>query len=85
MLDARGLHTFYGSSHILHGVDFSVAEGEAVALMGRNGMGKTTLIRSMLGFVRPRTGTVTLAGTPVTGSAERSHPRQDRSTLRACR
>ena len=38
MLDARGLHTFYGSSHVLHGVDFAVAEGEAVALMGRNGM-----------------------------------------------
>jgi len=69
VLDARGLHTFYGSSHVLHGVDFSVAEGEAVALMGRNGMGKTTLIRSMLGFVLPRSGTVHMAGTPVTGSA----------------
>jgi len=69
MLEARGLHTFYGSSHILHGVDFSVAEGEAVALMGRNGMGKTTLIRSMLGLARPRAGTVHLSGTEVTGSA----------------
>jgi branched-chain amino acid transport system ATP-binding protein len=69
MLEARGLHTFYGSSHILHGVDFSVAEGEAVALMGRNGMGKTTLIRSMLGLVRPRAGAVHLAGIPMTGSA----------------
>jgi branched-chain amino acid transport system ATP-binding protein len=69
MLEARGLHTFYGSSHILHGVDFSVAKGEVVALMGRNGMGKTTLIRSMLGLVRPRAGTVRLSGTPVTGSA----------------
>jgi len=69
MLDARGLHTFYGSSHVLHGVDFSVAEGEAVALMGRNGMGKTTLIRSMLGLVRPRMGTVTFAGVPLTASA----------------
>jgi len=69
MLEARGLHTFYGSSHILHGVDFSVAEGEAVALMGRNGMGKTTLIRSMLGLARPQAGTVHLSGTEVTGSA----------------
>jgi branched-chain amino acid transport system ATP-binding protein len=69
MLDTRDLHTFYGSSHILHGVDFSVAEGEAVALMGRNGMGKTTLIRSMLGLVPPRSGTVRLSGTPVTGWA----------------
>ncbi len=68
MLEARGLHTFYGSSHVLHGVDFSVAEGEAVALMGRNGMGKTTLIRSMLGLVRPRSGTVHLSGTPITES-----------------
>ncbi len=68
MLDARGLHTFYGSSHVLHGVDFCVAEGEAVALMGRNGMGKTTLIRSMLGLVRPRSGTVHLGGTSISGS-----------------
>jgi branched-chain amino acid transport system ATP-binding protein len=67
MLDARGLHSFYGSSHVLHGVDFSVGEGEAVALMGRNGMGKTTLIRSMLGLVLPRSGTVHVAGTPVIG------------------
>jgi branched-chain amino acid transport system ATP-binding protein len=69
MLDARGLHTFYGSSHVLHGVDFSVADGEAVALMGRNGMGKTTLIRSMLGLVRPSAGTVSLDGAPLAGSA----------------
>src|ERR1022692_802204 len=69
MLDARGLHSFYGSSHILHGLDFSVAEGEAVALMGRNGMGKTTLIRSMLGLVPPRSGSVHVAGMPVTGWA----------------
>jgi branched-chain amino acid transport system ATP-binding protein len=69
MLEARGLHTFYGSSHILHGVDFAVAEGEAIALMGRNGMGKTTLIRSMLGHVLPRLGTVHVDGTPVTGLA----------------
>jgi branched-chain amino acid transport system ATP-binding protein len=69
MLDTRDLHTFYGSSHILHGVDFSVAEGEAVALMGRNGMGKTTLIRSVLGIVPPRSGTVHVGGTPVTGWA----------------
>ena len=69
MLVARGLHTFYGSSHILHGVDFSVAAGETVALMGRNGMGKTTLIRSMLGFARPSSGTVHVDGTPVTGAA----------------
>jgi branched-chain amino acid transport system ATP-binding protein len=69
MLDARGLHSYYGSSHVLHGVDFSVAEGEGVALMGRNGMGKTTLIRTMLGLVRPRSGEISLAGRSVTGLA----------------
>ena len=67
MLDTRGLHAYYGSSHILHGVDFSVAKGEVVALMGRNGMGKTTLIRSMLGLVTPRSGSVHMEGTPITG------------------
>jgi branched-chain amino acid transport system ATP-binding protein len=66
VLDARGIHAFYGSSHVLHGIDFSVGEGEAVALMGRNGMGKTTLIRSMLGLLHPRSGTVHMAGVPVT-------------------
>jgi branched-chain amino acid transport system ATP-binding protein len=67
MLDTRGLHAYYGSSHILHGIDFSVAKGEVVALMGRNGMGKTTLIRSMLGLVPPRSGSVRMEGTPITG------------------
>jgi branched-chain amino acid transport system ATP-binding protein len=66
LLEARGLHTYYGASHILHGVDFHIAQGETVALMGRNGMGKTTLIRSMLGHVRPREGTVRVRGEDVT-------------------
>jgi branched-chain amino acid transport system ATP-binding protein len=56
ILDANGLHSFYGVSHILHGVDFTVKKGETIGLMGRNGMGKTTLIKSMLGLVRPRQG-----------------------------
>jgi branched-chain amino acid transport system ATP-binding protein len=51
IIDARGLHSFYGASHILHGVDFSVRAGEAVGLMGRNGMGKTTLMRTLIGHV----------------------------------
>jgi branched-chain amino acid transport system ATP-binding protein len=58
MLEARDLHTFFDSSHVLHGVDFSVGDAETVALMGRNGVGKTTLIRSMLGHVRSRKGSV---------------------------
>jgi branched-chain amino acid transport system ATP-binding protein len=56
ILDANGLHSFYGVSHILHGVDFTVKKGETIGLMGRNGMGKTTLIKTMLGLVRPRQG-----------------------------
>jgi branched-chain amino acid transport system ATP-binding protein len=69
MLEARGLHTYYGSSHVLQGVDFTVGKGEVVALMGRNGMGKTTLIRSLLGLVRPRTGDVRLEGVSIASLA----------------
>ncbi len=54
LLEAVDLHTFYGASHILHGISFSVAAGETVTLMGRNGMGKTTTIRSVLGLTPPR-------------------------------
>ncbi len=69
LLEAKALHTYYGASHILHGVDFRVHKGEAVALMGRNGMGKTTLIRTMMGLVRPRDGRVLVRGSDVTGGA----------------
>ncbi len=69
LIDARGLHSYYGASHVLHGVDFSLRRGEAVGLMGRNGMGKTTLLRTMLGFVRPRQGAVRIMGCDTTHSA----------------
>ncbi len=69
LVDARGIHSYYGASHVLHGVDFSVRRGEAVGLMGRNGMGKTTLLRSILGFVRPREGAVTVKGRDMTRAA----------------
>jgi branched-chain amino acid transport system ATP-binding protein len=69
LLDARGIHTYYGVSHILHGVDFVVRRGETVGLMGRNGMGKTTLLRSVLGLVRPRAGVVRIAGVEMTQAA----------------
>jgi branched-chain amino acid transport system ATP-binding protein len=68
ILEARGLHAYYGASHILHGVDFRVGRGETVGLMGRNGMGKSTLIRSMLGIVKPRGGEVRVCGVPMTGA-----------------
>jgi len=67
LLEAAELHTYYGQSHVLHGVGFSVAAGEMVTLMGRNGMGKTTTIRSVLGLTPPRTGSVRMRGREVAG------------------
>jgi branched-chain amino acid transport system ATP-binding protein len=69
LLEGSGLHTFYGVSHILHGVDFAVRRGETIGLMGRNGMGKTTLIKTLLGLVRPREGTVRVRGADMTRAA----------------
>src|SRR5260370_5061107 len=58
ILEALDLHTFYGLSHILHGISLAVRPGETIGLMGRNGMGKTTLIRTLVRHVRPRRGRV---------------------------
>jgi len=69
LIDAQGLHTYYGQSHILRGVDFSVARGETIGLMGRNGMGKSTLLKTLMGLVKPRGGTVHVAGKDMTGRA----------------
>jgi len=69
LLEARDLHAYYGASHVLHGIDFRIDRGETVGLMGRNGMGKSTLIRSMLGIVKPRRGVVSVWGSPMTGAA----------------
>jgi branched-chain amino acid transport system ATP-binding protein len=69
LVEAREIHSYYGASHILHGVDFAVRRGEAVGLMGRNGMGKTTLLKSILGLVRARSGTVTVRGRDMTRAA----------------
>jgi branched-chain amino acid transport system ATP-binding protein len=65
LLEARDLHTYYGTSHVLRGIDFSVGAGEIVALMGRNGMGKTTLLRSLLGLARASRGEILLDGEAV--------------------
>lgn len=56
MLDIRDIHTYYGESYILQGVSLHVEQGSVVAIMGRNGMGKTTLIRSIIGFTPPQAG-----------------------------
>ncbi|MFH1766359.1 MAG: ABC transporter ATP-binding protein [Gemmatimonadota bacterium] len=66
MLELRGVHTYYGESHVLHGVSLQVSEGTAVALLGRNGMGKTTTIRSIIGFTPPREGMVRFRGREIT-------------------
>ena len=75
LLEAESPHTYYGTSHILHGVDFAVAPGETIGLLGRNGMGKTTLLRSLLGLTRPRRGRVRLRGADVT----RARPHRSRA------
>ncbi|MES2957024.1 MAG: ABC transporter ATP-binding protein [Pseudomonadota bacterium] len=62
ILDARGIHAWYGSSHVLHGVDLQIGRGETVGLLGRNGMGKSTLIRTLLGHVAQRDGQIRLFG-----------------------
>ena len=67
LIDARGLQTYYGASHILRGVDFAVARGETIGLMGRNGMGKSTLLKSIMGLVRPRSGQVRIMGRDLRG------------------
>ena len=66
-IEATGLHTFYGKSHILHGVGLVVREGEIVTLLGRNGAGKTTTLRSLVGLTRPSQGEVRVFGNATTG------------------
>lgn len=62
LVQGQGLHAWYGSSHVLHGVDIRNDAGQAVGLLGRNGMGKSTLIRTLLGHVRQREGRILVAG-----------------------
>ncbi|MFM8589259.1 MAG: ABC transporter ATP-binding protein [Limnohabitans sp.] len=67
LIEATGIHTYYGASHILRGVDFNVQRGETIGLMGRNGMGKSTLLKSLMGLVPPREGTVRVKGQAMNG------------------
>lgn len=66
MLELNGIHTYYGESHTLHGVSLKIQAGQVVALLGRNGMGKTTTIRTIIGFTPPREGTITFKGINIT-------------------
>ncbi|MDQ0140013.1 ABC transporter ATP-binding protein [Cupriavidus necator] len=65
MIEATGIHAWYGSSHVLRDIDFTVGAGETVGLLGRNGMGKSTLLRTLLGHVRQRQGRIHVAGRDV--------------------
>ena len=67
LLEVKGLQAWYGESHILHGVDFSVREGEVVTLLGRNGAGKTTTLKSVMGMIGKRTGSVLYEGRETIG------------------
>ena len=72
IVEARDIHAWYGSSHVLHGVDLLIERGQSVGLLGRNGMGKSTLIRTLLGHVARRQGRITLFGQ----DASRCRPHQ---------
>jgi branched-chain amino acid transport system ATP-binding protein len=69
LLRVQQLHAWYGESHVLHGVDFSVGEGEVVTLLGRNGAGKTTTLRAIMGIIARRTGSVRYRGAELIGLA----------------
>ena len=67
LVQVEDVHTYYGKSHVLHGVSLAVGRGEVVGLLGRNGVGKSTTLKTIMGLVQPRQGKVVLEGTPITG------------------
>ncbi len=67
MLRIEGLNTHYGASHILHGVDLDMPQGRISAVLGRNGVGKTTMVKTIMGLVAPSAGRVAVGGTDITG------------------
>ncbi len=69
LVTVEGIHTFYGKSHILHGVSLEVGRGEVVGLLGRNGVGKSTTLKTVMGLVRPSQGAVRYEGRAITGLA----------------
>lgn len=77
ILEVHGIHTLYGESHILHGVSFEVGQGETVSIMGRNGMGKSTTLKSILGIVPPRSGAIVYKGKEFKNTPTWQRMRQD--------
>jgi branched-chain amino acid transport system ATP-binding protein len=69
LLQIRDLNTYYGASHVLQGISLDVAQGELVALLGRNGMGKSTTLKTVMGLIKSRSGTVSFDGREITGDA----------------
>ena len=67
MLKLEGVHAYYGTSHILHGIDLSIEQGETVTLLGRNGAGKTTTMRTIMGLVTPKQGQIIFRGEVISG------------------
>jgi branched-chain amino acid transport system ATP-binding protein len=67
LLEVHELNTFYGASHVLQGISLNIAEGELVALLGRNGMGKSTTLKTIMGLVKSRSGSVVFQGKEITG------------------
>ena len=67
LVSVEGIHTYYGKSHILHGVSLQVRAGEVVGLIGRNGVGKSTTLKTIIGLVQPSEGRVLMQGQPITG------------------
>ncbi len=68
LVTVEDIHTFYGKSHILHGVSLQVGAGEVVGLLGRNGVGKSTTLKSIMGLVSPSQGKILFEGKPITGA-----------------
>ena len=67
MIEIRGLHTYRGLNYVLQGVELDIPDGECTVLLGRNGMGKTTLVQTIMGLLRPRGGSVRIDGTDLAG------------------
>ena len=74
-LEIAGIDTYYGDSHVLHGVSFALKPGRLLGLLGRNGAGKTTCMSTIMGFLKPRRGSISLYGEPVArAGARRDRP-----------